>query len=166
LNFECLKSRLCVPDRIQNSRPDPINFLFTALLLLGCCTVLASGSAQIHIINARVAEAPPVAGMNAGYLEIDNGTSAPVTLMHVSSTDFSRIEIHRSIIENGMARMTPAGPVTIAARSSMMFEPGGYHLMLFQAVRPLRAGDRVRLTFHFTDGTAIDANAILNKISN
>lgn len=143
-----------------------VKILLVALILPICNPAPASGSARINIVNARVAEAPPVVGINAGYLEIDNGTSSPVTLTQVSSTDFSRVEIHRSIIKNGMARMTAAGPVTVAAGSSMRFEPGGYHLMLFQAVRPLHAGDQVRLTFHFANGTTVNANAIIKKFSN
>jgi len=142
-----------------------VQILIVAIVLPIYCTALACGSAQIRIVNARVAQAPPVVDMNAGYLELDNGTSSPVTLTQVSSVDFSRIEIHRSIIENGMARMTPAGPVTIAAGSNMVFEPGGYHLMLFQAARPLHAGDQVRLTFQFANGTTINANAIIKKLS-
>lgn len=141
-----------------------LHSLLVALVLLVCCAALASGPARVRIINARVAEAPPVTSMNGGYLEIDNGTASPVTLTQVSSVDFSRIEIHRSVIEDGIARMKPAGPVIIAARSSFLFEPGAYHLMLFQAVRPLRAGDAVRLTFHFADGAAIDADAKIVKM--
>jgi hypothetical protein len=143
-----------------------VNILLLALILPLGGTTQAATSTRLHIVNARVAEAPPVLGMNAGYFEIDNGTSAPVTLTQVSSTDFARIELHRTIIKNGMARMMPAGSVTIAAQSRLEFAPGGYHLMLFHPARPLRAGDTVRLAFHFADESTIEVNAKIVKISN
>ena len=141
-----------------------VKILLLALILPLGGTTQAATSARLHIVNARVA--PPVLGMNAGYFEIDNGTSAPVTLTQVSSTDFARIELHRTIIKNGMTRMMPAGSVTIAAQSRLEFAPGGYHLMLFHPARPLRAGDTVRLAFHFADESTIEVNAKIVKISN
>jgi copper(I)-binding protein len=143
-----------------------LHALLAALVLLVSHAACASGSDRVHISNARVVEAPPVMGMNAGYLEIDNGTPSPVTLTHVSSVDFARIEIHRSVIEDGIARMTPVGPVSIAAQSRFIFEPGAYHLMLFQAAQSLHAGDSVKLMFHFADGAAIEVKAKIVKMNN
>ena len=142
---------------------NPLGKLVPAILLI-CCPALCHGDPQIRIINARVAEAPPVMEMNAAYLEIDNGSPSPITLIRVSSGNFSRIEIHQSVIEDGMARMKPAGPLTIPAHSQLVFKPGSYHLMLFQPRIHLHAGDTVGLRFHFADGTAIDVNAKTVKI--
>ena len=141
------------------------NILLLAFVLPLCGMVPAAGIAQVRIVNARVTEAPPVVGINAGYFEIDNGTSTPVTLTQVNSADFARIELHRTIIENGIARMTPAGPVTVAAQSRLEFAPGGYHLMLFQPARPLRAGDTVKLAFQFADDSTMEVDAKIVKIS-
>lgn len=133
--------------------------------MLICCPISGYGAEQVRIINARVAEAPPVMEMNAAYLDINNDTPSPVTLVSVSSADFSRIEIHRSVIENGMAKMKPTGPLTIAAHSRQIFKPGGYHLMLFKPRIHLHAGDIVGLKFHFANGTTIEADAKVVKIS-
>lgn len=139
-------------------------FILAALTLQLCIPAYTCAAARVRIANARVTEAPPVVEMNAGYFDFDNGTSSPVTLVRVSSPDFSRIELHRSIIKDGVARMIPTGPVTVAANSSMSFRPGGYHLMMFQAVRALHAGDSVLLTFHFTDGADIKVTAKVVKM--
>lgn len=133
------------------------HFLLALVLLLPAG--VSQAAPQLRVLAARVAEAPPVVGMHAGYFKIDNGTVAPVTLTRVSSPDFARVELHRSIIEDGVARMVASGPVTVAAHSSMTFKPGGYHLMLFTAVRTLHAGDSVTLRFHFAHGTSVEVQA-------
>jgi periplasmic copper chaperone A len=38
------------------------------------------------------------------------------------------------------------GTLPIAPGASAMLEPGGWHLMLFDPARPLKAGDTVALT--------------------
>jgi len=139
-----------------------ISALIIALL---CSPVPASGINGINIINARIIESPPVMSMNAGYLEIENTNPHPVVLTSVSSDDFSNIEIHQTILENGVARMKKAGPLTIPAQSRWIFKPGDYHLMLFKAKRTLHAGETTSLRFHFSDGLTVDADATITPVS-
>ena len=134
-----------------------ITFFIISLLI--CNQASPSGMEEIYISNARIIESPPVVGMNAGYLEIENTYPHPIILNEVTSDEFKRIEIHQSVIEGGIARMKKTGPVTIPAHSQWIFKPGDYHLMLFQPARILKAGDTVNLKFQFSDGSTIDSIA-------
>lgn len=42
-----------------------------------------------------------------------------------------------------------SGGLTIAAGKSVSLSPGGYHLMMMDLKKPLRAGDKVPVTLNF-----------------
>jgi hypothetical protein len=83
--------------------------------------------------------------MTAGYLVIENGTAEPERLLGAASPRAQKIELHS--VTDGMMRMESA--LDIPAGGSLVFAPGGYHLMLGPLDGPLLEGDRlpVMLTF-------------------
>ncbi|MGB5258924.1 MAG: copper chaperone PCu(A)C [Gammaproteobacteria bacterium] len=118
---------------------------------------------NIAVSNAWVREAPPGATVLAGYLTITNRGNAHATVTGVSAEDFSSVEIHRIVMEDGVARMLSAGQLEIPAGDSFVLEPGGYHLMLFNPVRPLIAGDNVELLLHVKDGACLAVKAAVAR---
>jgi len=130
------------------------NSLFLPLIILMSC-VRAGEPVIIH--DAWVAEAPPVVPSRAGYLEIENNSTGPVTLLSVSSPVFDRIEIHRTVTESGISRMQRYRTVEIKPGEKLLFEPGGFHLMLFESDTSPRAGDVVPLVFEFGISLRVDA---------
>ncbi len=88
----------------------------------------------------------------AGYMTLRNPESQSHTLVAVSSPQFKRIEIHRSLAQSGMARMQALPRLELKAHAQVRFSPGGYHLMLFGRTRPLRRGQTVELLLQFDDG--------------
>ncbi len=52
-------------------------------------------------------------------------------------------------IDDGIVRMRPAGELSIKAGQSIEFKSGGYHLMMTDLKRQLKAGDEVALTLEF-----------------
>ena len=85
--------------------------LLTVLGLLGL--LLACTRQGIEVSDAWIREAPPGSTVLAGYLTIHNHGSMPVTISGVSGEDFSSIEIHRIVTEDGMSRMQRAGALEI-----------------------------------------------------
>ena len=127
----------------------------TGVLLLAATVLPAHARAELVFSDAWIREAPPAASVLAGYLVISNPTPAPVTVTGVSGADFSSIEIHRTVVEDGMARMQSAGQLEIPAGGKFTLAPGGYHLMLFNPRRPLTSGDSVELLLHVRDGACV-----------
>ena len=105
---------------------------------------------NIHIMHAWVAEAPPNAKVMAGYMVLHNMGKKDVQLLAVSCPMFSSVEMHRTIIEQGMARMVRDQHLTIKAGESVSFQPGGRHLMMFNPVKRLKQGDKLDITLVFT----------------
>ena len=113
--------------------------------------------------NAWIREAPPNMKMLAGYLVLHNHAEQAQTLVGASSEAFAKVEIHRSETIDGVARMSAVAKVDIAAGGQLAFAPGGYHLMLIDPVKPLKAGDEVALSLKFAGGESMDLKAEVKK---
>jgi copper(I)-binding protein len=87
--------------------------------------------------------------MGVAYLSIRNEGSQEDTLLSASTPVAARVEFHRTIISQGMARMRPADDLRIAPGATLTAEPGGLHLMLVELRAPLSAGTTVPLSLRF-----------------
>lgn len=100
----------------------------------------------------------PAPGQNraAVYLKLENHTSADRHIHHLSTPIAGTAEIHRHIYEDGMMKMRPVAHALIPARSALVFEPGGYHIMLIDLVETPVAGTRFPLTLEFDAGERLE----------
>ena len=101
-----------------------------ALLLLAAC-----GSPKPPLVASEVEITPPMPGrmMSAGYLVLTNNTDEAIVIDGVTSPQFGVVEIHQTILENGISRMRQIEELVVPARGSVALERGGKHLMLMQA---------------------------------
>jgi copper(I)-binding protein len=118
-------------------------FLTATLLMLGASNASAEG--RLVIDAAWIRSAPPGAMMLAGYASLRNDGDAPVVVNGADSVDFGSVSLHESVEEGGVARMRALGRVEIKPGASVLFAPGGKHLMLMQPKRALKAGDGVKI---------------------
>ncbi|MEO7478144.1 MAG: copper chaperone PCu(A)C [Lysobacteraceae bacterium] len=119
----------------------------------------ASKPAQAHVDAAWVRAAPPGAMMMAGYMAIHNHGKTPLRFVSAQCDAFGMVELHQSLIVNGMSTMRAAGEQTIPAGGTLQIQPGGLHLMLMQPKHALKIGDSVRFQLHFADGSSVDVVA-------
>lgn len=130
---------------------------FVLLLLLGPSLVTADATLAVNA--AWIREAPPATSVMAGYMTLVNAGDTPLIVTSISSPDFKDAEIHRTVVEEGVARMLPVSQLEIPANSPVRLEPGGLHLMLFEPQRPLPAGETVTLIIHRSNDSQITATA-------
>ncbi len=90
--------------------------------------------------------------MTAGYLRLANRSDRPIRITSVKSPQFARVEMHETVVSDGVARMRPIESLTVGPGETLRFEPGGRHLMLMQPDEPL--GD-VTLYFHADDAIVL-----------
>ena len=70
--------------------------------------------------------------MTAAYCEVTNRSEDPVDIIGFTSDHAGlRVEIHESTEHSGMMQMRRLARVTIPAKATVSFAPGGKHLMLF-----------------------------------
>jgi copper(I)-binding protein len=115
----------------------------------------ASEEAGVSVRDAWVRESPPGVAMMAGYMALQNNTSRSQVIVAAHSSDFETVMIHRTIVKNGMAGMEHSPQVELAPNASLIFAPGGYHLMLMNPKRALRAGDTVVIKLEFRGGLVL-----------
>jgi copper(I)-binding protein len=145
-----------------SSKVETVRTLWVGAWLALWSTIAAAG--DLSVSGAWVAEAPPGARLMAGYLRIANEGPGSVLLVGVVSPDFERVELHRTEVKEGVARMVHQSKLPIAPHGALVFEPGGQHLMLIGPRRILQRGDRVRLTLSFDDGTVLDSMAEVRPV--
>ena len=122
--------------------------LFTFIILLTACN--QNEQELFSIEGAWVREAPPNATAMAGYVTIINNTDQERILSSAKSEQFNVVEIHRTIVENGVAKMRRQKELPISAGGSLKLEPGSYHLMLLTPKSAFKAGDQITVTVNLT----------------
>ena len=102
------------------------------------------------VVADNVVVTAPGAGMPmaAGYLEITNQSGSDIRITRVSSPDYATVEMHETIVEDGIARMRSIPVLEVADGETITFERGGRHLMLMQ---PAGTPGTITLNFYSDD---------------
>ncbi|WP_396587617.1 copper chaperone PCu(A)C [Bermanella sp. R86510] len=96
---------------------------------------------------------PPTQPNTAAFFRLTNNSGDAVILKQVSSDIAAKAEYHtHSKGENGMMAMRQLKQVVIEPKATVEFKPGGYHVMLFDLVRPLKSGEQVEIRLIDSDG--------------
>ncbi|MGF6226774.1 copper(I)-binding protein [Inquilinus ginsengisoli] len=121
-----------------------------ALLTIGPAAAHEFKSGPIEVVHPWARATPPAAKVGGGYAEIRNDGSEPDRLVSVTAEVASRVEIHEMGVKDGIMTMRPVeGGVPVPANGSAALAPGGYHLMLLELKRPLKAGESFAGTMTF-----------------
>ena len=130
----------------------PVFVCLISALALVCA---ASEEAGVSVRDAWIRETPPGMSVMAGYMALRNNTSRPQVLVAASGSGFETVMIHRTIVKDGMVGMIHLSKIELAPNASLIFAPGGYHLMLMNPKRTLRAGDPVVINLEFRGGLVL-----------
>jgi periplasmic copper chaperone A len=124
-----------------------------ALLLIGGVWMgMAQAAGSIMVENAWVREAPPGAAASAGYMTVRNMGDKPRALVGANCADFGSTMLHRTVMQDGMAKMIHQMMIEIPAGGSVTFKPNDFHVMLMKPKHALKAGDKVDITLKFKNG--------------
>ena len=128
------------------------------LLLLFLCACAEKRSGDIEVVNAWIAEIPPVISVTAALMTLRNNGDKPRFLVAASSPKAEKIEIHKSFLVDDLARMQQQAEVEIPAHGTLAFDnESGYHLMFYGA-QALKAGQQIPVTLEFRDGSELLTN--------
>ena len=112
------------------------------------------GDLSIHRPWSR--ELPPVAPNGAAYFRVENGGSAMVRIVSVSTPIADRAELHAHETDGGVMKMRHLREVEVPAGGEVSFEPGGLHVMLIGLKQPLKAGESYPLAVEFDGAGTIE----------
>ena len=121
-------------------------------------TSLASENANLVVENGYVRESIPGTSISSAYMTIKNLSAKNIRLIAAASAVSDRIEIHQHTMSDGLMRMRQRDYVEISAQNSTVFQPSGFHLMIFHLKQPLKAKENIIITLYFDDQSSIDVN--------
>jgi periplasmic copper chaperone A len=143
----------CAPDSGQAPMPPPAS---PAPAVMPAPAVSGDGPV---ITGAWVRQVPPTAQMTAGYLGVHNPGLEPIVIVGAESPLFRAVELHGTVMVDGVARMRHQPEVEVPPGGSVLFEPGGLHLMLMQAVDGVPSSGTIALSLLLKDGRRLDFEA-------
>jgi copper(I)-binding protein len=122
---------------------------------LAALLLAAAAAAHTYQLDSLVIDHPwsrataPGMPMGVAYLSITNNGKNADALIAASTPAAARVEMHKTSIVDGMARMRPLSEIAIPPGATVKIEPGGIHLMLVDLESALEHGKTVPLVLEF-----------------
>jgi copper(I)-binding protein len=117
-------------------------------------------------VSGAYINAPVVTDETGAFAVVKNATAKPVRLVAISvpATAAKSASVHTMARVDGKMAMVPVkGGLLIPAHGQVQLKPGGFHMMLMMPM--VKAGQSVPMTFTFSDGSKVIANAMVKKVA-
>jgi copper(I)-binding protein len=114
--------------------------------LLAALPAFADG---LTVTNAWSRTTPPGVTVGVVYFTLKNDTGKSDRLLKISSPIAAKVQVHRTEIQDGMARMREVAVLHVDANQSVEFAPNGMHVMLMGLKKPLVEGQKFELELLF-----------------
>lgn len=114
---------------------------------------------SLHVSDAWVRAAPPVAQAQAGYLTLMNHGKQEQSLVGASCASFAKVELHETVQHDGKSHMQARASIPVPPGGKVQLAPGGLHLMLINPQKTLQPAEKVAITLKFADGSELPVTA-------
>ena len=143
--------------------------LMVALLTFTTVPVLKADKyvlGELEISNVWARATPGRSRTAAVYIERIFNTGRQVdSLIGIRSPIASKISIHKTKIEAGIAKMRPVKELKIHVGDSVTLKPSGLHVMLVGLQQPLKEGFKFPMVLEFKRAGKIEVVVVVKKIS-
>jgi len=110
---------------------------------------------NIEISQAWARALPPVVPNGAAYFTLVNHSNKDIVVTGVSSDIAKHSMLHESYFDDGKVAMRHIEELVINPHKSVIFKPGGFHVMLMGLKKPLTKGGEFTMSFQLKDGSQI-----------
>lgn len=104
----------------------------------------AAWAANISVSDAWARATMPGQPVSGAYMHIQSDADA--RLLSASSPVVPRVEVHEMSMDGGVMRMHEVKAIELPKGKTVSLEPGGFHIMLMNLKKPIKAGDVIPLT--------------------
>jgi copper(I)-binding protein len=126
-----------------------ITLVLLAWLTCATTTSAEDTSSKMKVSNAWARATVPSAKNGTVFLTMTAPPSLSDKLIAARSAAAERVQVHKHVMENGIAKMQSVAAIEVAAGKAVTLDPHGLHLMLVGLKSPLKEGDRITLTLVF-----------------
>jgi copper(I)-binding protein len=123
-----------------------MNKALFALLLLA---ISQAAQAGVTVANAWARATVPGQDVGAAYMTLTSDKAAKLVGIKTPAAD--SVEIHEMSMKNGVMKMRMKDVLDLPAGTAVKLEPSGFHFMLFDLKKPLKAGENIELTLSLKD---------------
>lgn len=113
------------------------------MAVAGSMLAATAGAQSVEVKEAWVRGTVPAQKVTGAFMDLTGKTAA--RLVAVESPVAGKAEIHNMKMESGVMKMFPVDSIDLPAGKTVKLAPGGYHVMLLDLKRELKAGERVPL---------------------
>ncbi len=110
---------------------------------------LPAFAGELTVTNAWSRTTPPGVTVGVAYFTLKNDTGKSDRLLKISSPVASKVQVHRTEILDGIARMREVAVLHVDAGQTLEFAPNGMHVMLTGLKKPLVEGQKFDLELLF-----------------
>ena len=144
----------------------PLAVLITTVMLGGCkgaeqpaaaASSAPKGKQGVTITGARLVLPAVPGNPGAAYFALDNQSKETVAIVSVAVTGAGKAEIHTSDMK--IVDHAEAEPST-----TLTFEPGKVHVMVYDVAPVLKAGSETELTVVFSDSDKVSVRAKIQGV--
>jgi copper(I)-binding protein len=107
------------------------------LLILSLFVAAPAFAGELMVTNAWSRTTPPGVTVGVAYLTLKNNTGKSDRLLKLSTPVASTVQVHRTEILDGIARMREVALLHVDVGQTIEFAPNGMHLMLMGLKKPL-----------------------------
>lgn len=123
--------------------------ILAGLALAAALAAAPAAAGELAVTGAWSRSTPPGAKVGVVYFTLGNDTKKSDRLLKLSTPVAAGVEVHRTEVLDGIARMREVAVLHVDAGQTLEFEPGGLHVMLTGLRQPLAAGTTFELEMLF-----------------
>ncbi|HEX9706568.1 MAG TPA: copper chaperone PCu(A)C [Steroidobacteraceae bacterium] len=120
-----------------------------ALLVVSLFAAGPALAGELTVTDAWSRTTPPGVTVGVVYFKIHNDTAKSDRLLKLKASVASSVQVHRTEVIEGVARMRDVAVLHVAPGERVAFEPGGMHVMLMGLKKPLVEGQKFDLELLF-----------------
>lgn len=118
----------------------------------------------IFVDHPAIQEAPPSAPVLGGYAMLFNSGAEDDRLLSIESPAMDKVELHISVVTDGIARMTPMTEgLLVPAGGSVWLGDGGSHAMFINPDRRYVEGEEIPATLVFEKAGRVEVTFMVEK---
>ncbi len=125
---------------------------------------VSAHSDTVQVRDVVIRAMPAGMTTTAAYMVISNDSHDAKELVSVESPLAGNIEIHESVMNDGVMSMQKMDSLLLPAESKVELNPEGLHLMMLNLTQDLEEGDFHEITLMFADGSEKKAVATVQRV--
>ncbi|MCP4232745.1 MAG: copper chaperone PCu(A)C [Aestuariibacter sp.] len=140
------------------------HFANQILLTLILLTSFSAQAAKLTVEDPWVRAGPPNAPALAAFMNLVNHSADELSVIGAkTSLKVDRMELHRTMMADGVMKMMPQESIPVAAHSSTLLKPGSWHIMMIKPAKVPVPGDMVKITLVLDNGEEQTVTAMVRK---